>query len=196
MGLLSSNNYEGNLKIVFDGFFWKNSKILYSDVNSIDFIWKETTQSTNGIRTGTTENITLDIVTSNETINIQSRDHAIFYGKVGKKSESLRNMYDHIRRETLESRLEFYKMQIKKSGYFLYNGFMFFPPDKVVYNGKEYLRSDYKFMKDQSTISLEPKVREKRSWWQGSAHYPSFSTTKDRDIFFYLLETEFNMIWK
>jgi hypothetical protein len=160
MGLLSSNNYEGNLKIVFDGFFWKNSKILYADVNSMNFIWKETSNSTNGIRTGTTENITLDITTNSETIKIHSRDHAMFYGKVGKKSESLRNMYDHIRQETAEFRLAFYMRQIKKSGYFLYNGFMFFPPDKVVHDGKEYLRADYQFLKGQSEITLEPRVKE------------------------------------
>jgi hypothetical protein len=214
MIIFNGNNYDGNLSVQDDGFFWKGSKIFYNDVTSLDFSWGQRKTIMNGSELGTVEKVELQVCSKyHPDIYLKNKEveFALFFywRRLKDTAKKIREFYALLETETLKARFEWYMRQLEENGYFVYNtSFLhgskeyskaeFKLPNKLVFGINSFDLSEYRISKSIYQIVLRPKNENSsglkgKNTIDGTTSIPTIFCRRDYSVLSYILEKKFNL---
>jgi hypothetical protein len=191
-------------------FTYKGNSYSFDEIAHLFLSYKKTTHLYAGVRkTGETDSVDLQLVlTSGVKIKLSVDEEVqflIIYTRYTKKKEDINNilsLFEILCRRTFSNRAKYYIRQLNDSGYFVYDGCYFYPPNKIVCRSKEFFLANSRFLKGSGYIEMRPKedgIADKVS--RGLARelsigkVPRFNTQTDPDVIFFLLDKYFYLKW-
>ncbi len=178
-----------------DGFFIKEERFHYKDVDATYFYYVQTQKAINFAAAGVDNSVTIKIYLKTRakpiTINAGPQYFSLPYFSLGRKpTELLIAKFNEISRLTFNQRAEKYLKSMQEKGYFLYDGKKFFKDGDVVsdkwqanfYTDKPWLKRPFFIFHEKKTPLFFSK-------------YYQFETTMDTDVLFWLLERMYNLRW-
>ena len=183
--------------------YWKNSSFPITIIKHIFFRRLLTTQRENLMKVGEAHSAYLTITFDNgKKITLIVDESTILFGLNRDKSNDLRkleNIYLYLARTTFKKRITFYNNQVKKNGFFVYDGCRFEPrAKKIIFRNKEFPIAETSFFREAGCIEFMKKdfgAWDKIKRQIGLTKIPQFNTQTDTDVIFYLLDHYFGLRW-
>ncbi len=187
-----------------DVIHWKERTFPVSAVAHLRFQRVLTTQKLNFQSIGESHSshltITLD---SGEEIFLSFDEATVFLGWNSDKSEDLKNLaalYGYLAKVTFQKRIAPYIRQVEQTGYFEFAGCQFFPHNRIICRGQEFLLSQCTFLR--GAWYVEPRRKEtgffakvKREIVTSFIRSPHINTQTDTDVILSLLKHYFGLQW-
>jgi hypothetical protein len=112
---------------------------------------------------------------------------------------NLKHLYEFLSHQSFTHRLNRYLGEIGQSGFFTYDGCLFYPRTKIVCGANEIPVRATKLRKGNGFVELRKKNRSVLDTLKHRLHlspFPRFSTETDSDVIFHLLDKLFGQRWK
>lgn len=182
-------------------FSYKGKTYSINDIQHIGFYRSITTHKVNFVETGKTEKVNIYLTMSNtEEVNISVDEAGFFFNKnKSAQIKTIAEFYSYLSHVTFDRRVQFYESQISSWGYFVYDNCYFYPKDKIVFRGKEFVLGATSFFRSYGCVEMRKKdfgVLDKIKREISFTKIPHFSTIVDTDVIFHLLDKHFSLTWK
>lgn len=186
-----------------DSFSYKDKVYDFANIKTIYFEWMNINQYMNFTKIQEAQKIDLKLyMLDGEKIRIAFDERGFWYGSKEKKKEDIDNLkevYSFIAKKTFQNRHSNYLRQIEKNGFFEYGGCQFYPNNKIVFRGRDFLLNSSTFVNLGSWIEMRKKdwgLLNKVKRELTLTKLPSFETNEDTDVLFFLLDKLFGLRWK
>jgi hypothetical protein len=197
-----------DFRLCEDGFEFRGTKYPDSIIRHIFLNWAYTTIKINFVRSGGVDAIRMIITTTGgERIVLQESESDNLFANairevLGNRDDAVLGIHQvaqALMKRTVFQRTAFYADEWKEKGYFTYDECKFYPPERIVFRGREFPLKDSVFLKGARHIEMRPKdysfghaVKRHLSL----SKIPQFNTQTDPDVIFGFLKNCFGLSWE
>lgn len=192
-----------DLEIAEDGFSFRGNRYRFAEVYHIFLSRVLTIQRLNLVKVGEPESACMSItIADGHELQIMIDESTLFIGVNRNKTRDIQNLlraYAHIASKTFVYRVPPYLAQIDRLGYFGYDSCRFYPPLKIVFQGRDFPISSTRLLKGNGYVELRPESFssfDKLIRQFSLRKIPQFNTQTDSDVIFFLLDKLFHITWQ